>query len=326
MSLLYSLAQKERAKLLLLINELEVSLADAPEGFLRFRKSGKKYKFFFAMREKPEDDEPSSDPKIQKALTQSSSHEGPALPAEDPSNASAAQDGALCLDRPVCDPSATKQRAARTKYREKYIRREDVHLAVRLAKKMLDMRLLRLYRRQLAAVERFLSSYPDKDATDVFSSLSAVVVQLLGLKTTGLNEAAAKWASEEYVKSDEYPEDLKQRAEGGLMVRSKSEAIIVAALRKFGLFFRYECEFWNNGRRIFPDFMIMDPRTGEIVIWEHFGRMDRPGYRKTWEFKHGFYSSAGYFPGVNMICTYESEDHPLDPEYVEATIRSFFMI
>ena len=73
------------------------------------------------------------------------------------------------------------------------------------------------------------------------------------------------------------------------------------------------------------DFTVMNPKTGQIILWEHFGRCDDPGYQSTVDFKMYRYIRDGYLPGVNFITTYEDSKHPLDFVLVEEIIKKFFL-
>lgn len=65
------------------------------------------------------------------------------------------------------------------------------------------------------------------------------------------------------------------------MVRSKTELIISYKLFKAGLAYDYEKPLDGPVRkgRIFPDFCFTDS-AGDLLIWEHFGRMDDPQYSR----------------------------------------------
>ena len=60
-----------------------------------------------------------------------------------------------------------------------------------------------------------------------------------------------------------------------MRVRSKSEGTIVDLLLEYEALFRYECKIFLRGLgEIHPDFIILNKRTGEEFVWEHFGKVD----------------------------------------------------
>ena len=124
---------------------------------------------------------------------------------------------------------------------------------------------------------------------------------------------------------------------GGERVRSKSEVIIADRLKNAGIPYCYErryvfvnedskdnkrnnnldCEVW------FPDFQILNTRTGELFFWEHFGMMDNPEYCASSIFKLETYAKHGILIGKNLIVTMESSKHTLNVEYTDKIIEEF---
>lgn len=137
-------------------------------------------------------------------------------------------------------------------------------------------------------------------------------------------EKYKEWAEEEYVRNMKHPEHLTVNSPHGWL-RSKSEYIIFQELDKYGLSARYECQLLLAGIEIFPDFLIRHPVTGEIIIWEHLGLIDNQNYRDDFKKKLDTYASAGFFLGVNLIITTETDGHPLDVEYVDMLIEYYFL-
>lgn len=111
----------------------------------------------------------------------------------------------------------------------------------------------------------------------------------------------------------------------GLRFRSKSEALIYDCLRNHNLLVLYEKSLeLNNGLIRSPDFTIYNPTTREHIIWEHFGMMDQPDYREKNIKKLAEYFDSGYYPGINMIATFETGDNSLNLQYIEMLIETFF--
>ena len=70
--------------------------------------------------------------------------------------------------------------------------------------------------------------------------------------------------------------------------------------------FRYEAKLAINGKVYYPDFMILCD-DGRILIWEHFGLMDKEEYFISACRKLEQYRRAGYVQHSNLICTYEED-------------------
>ena len=129
--------------------------------------------------------------------------------------------------------------------------------------------------------------------------------------------------------------DLVFPLSNGIMVRSKSEAIIGEFLLAAGIPFRYEkaldlvCVYEDEAgfkqtsiERIFPDFTIFLPN-GNIIIWEHEGRVDKMDYRKRNMRKMMLYFENGFYVPHNMIITMEGNGNAFDPDAALRIINGF---
>lgn len=92
----------------------------------------------------------------------------------------------------------------------------------------------------------------------------------------------------------------------GIKVRSKSELIIGSFLEFNNIPYKYEEQLILDGNMIYPDFTVKRASDGKIIIWEHFGMMDDPGYVENTRYKRFLYEENGYMPYDNFIATYSS--------------------
>lgn len=140
-----------------------------------------------------------------------------------------------------------------------------------------------------------------------------------------MSERLAEWVKEPYEKSEKKSEFLKVKIPDGSFVRSKSEALIATVLFKYQIPFRYECALKLGDITYHPDFTIRHPRTGEIYYFEHLGMMDKKRYVQRNYNKLENYNLHGIVQGKNLITTFETEDKPLDIEYVEFLVKWYFL-
>lgn len=89
--------------------------------------------------------------------------------------------------------------------------------------------------------------------------------------------------------------------------------------------FRYECALHLGETVIYPDFTIRHPQTGETFYWEHFGLMNKPSYHQSMLAKLQLYTSHNIIPSIQLITTYETQEHPLNPAIVENIINQYFL-
>ena len=121
-----------------------------------------------------------------------------------------------------------------------------------------------------------------------------------------------------------YPKGEQYETDNGDFVRSKSELIIANMLHGMGIHYDYErVVYLKNGSRKYPDFTILNLKTGKKIIWEHFGRLDDEKYLNENLKKIEEYHRYGYIQGRNLIMTFESKERPLSTLHIRALIEQF---
>lgn len=117
----------------------------------------------------------------------------------------------------------------------------------------------------------------------------------------------------------------------GEIVRSKSELIIADRLTEKGVPYYYERPFTmfdvEQGGYFawYPDFLVLNRRTGRQYYWEHFGLLDDADYCAGCQFKLEEYAKNGLFQGKNLIVTAESSKHNLNTEYIDRLIKEYLL-
>ena len=205
-----------------------------------------------------------------------------------------------------------------------YIRKSDIDFAKALASATFLRIQLKEAQEQMDAVKAYLRNSGSTDSESFLETHEEIRV-LLNMAMP-LSESVRQWANAPYQKSTmPYNGTLYKTLKGDL-VKSRAEKEIADALFLAGIPYRYECAISFDGGRTFyyPDFTIMDPRTGKIFLWEHFGMEDLNYYRNNNADKMYTYFSAGYIPGNNLICTSSSEDHHLTPAMIQKIIHYYF--
>jgi hypothetical protein len=97
------------------------------------------------------------------------------------------------------------------------------------------------------------------------------------------------------------------------MVRSKSELVVANMLHSMNITYQYErpLEGKTDSRKLRPDFSFDDP-SGDLILWEHLGMMQRDDYRAAWEWKRQWYEQNGYTLGRNLFITQDDDRGGLD--------------
>lgn len=206
-----------------------------------------------------------------------------------------------------------------------YIPKNRQALAEALAAKKYFTRANKDLRRKLQGVTHYLKTNdPDLDEAPKLLAPASKYKSLLTNLFVPSNPVLASWSRAPYNRNTRYPHQLKYETVGGLRVRSKSEAMIVYMLSQYQIPFRYEETLTLSGCAIHPDFTLRHPETGEILYWEHCGRMDQPQYRSSFYHKIQLYMENGILPPSKLILTWEDNENPLSVSEVRHQIETHF--
>lgn len=132
-----------------------------------------------------------------------------------------------------------------------------------------------------------------------------------------------EWSNSTFTQCTKYPEHKIHLTASGNMVRSKSEVLIDMQLYINQIPFRYECELQLGDVTIYPDFTVRNPRTSKTYYWEHFGIMDDSSYTNNVSLKLNTYISNHIIPTIDLITTYETQNHPLTIDTINRVIATY---
>ena len=126
--------------------------------------------------------------------------------------------------------------------------------------------------------------------------------------------------------SDDFPyaQHLVHRTSKNIMVQSKSELTLATyfASSDVGLGdYTYNRKLEGEGYpyRLRPDFS-WETDSGELILWEHLGMLDRDDYKKGWDKKRAWYDANGYHEGINLFTS--TEGPGLDIGHVASVAQS----
>ncbi len=196
-----------------------------------------------------------------------------------------------------------------------YIPKSEQKFAEKMARKRFLTRKLSDMKNELNAIDKFLNIR--KEGRPKYGLKDEECYRIL------LPEMY-KWETNEYHKSEEYKEYLTVTGPKGEMMRSKSEAMIAQVLVSNSIPYRYECEQAFDNIIIYPDFTIMHPKTGRMYIWEHLGLIEKEKYQNIFAIKLKTYLNMGFIPDDNLIFTFETDNRPIDINYVQHLVNYYF--
>lgn len=206
-----------------------------------------------------------------------------------------------------------------------YIPKNKKEYAVQLALRRYLLELQKYDQKELEALKFYFrhTAGDDNKANQLLTEKSPYR-ELLSIFYQPESQELLSWMNSPYIKKTKYQEQLKYKTCKDEYVRSKSEALIAMSLYMNKIPYRYECELILDNMKVYPDFTICHPQTGEIFYWEHFGMMDMPNYEKNAMDKIVNYTRNKIYPDMQLITTYETKEHPLDIGRVQKLIEYHF--
>ena len=121
------------------------------------------------------------------------------------------------------------------------------------------------------------------------------------------HSSVKEWVATPYKKNTYKEEELSLTSNNGVALRSKSEVFIANQLEDLDIPYRYEAEIKLGNKIIYPDFIVINPETGEKYLWEHYGMLHKEEYVERMYTKMKLYRDAGYCHFENIIFTFEPD-------------------
>ncbi len=131
------------------------------------------------------------------------------------------------------------------------------------------------------------------------------------------------WSEDPSSQNPIFTTSLRHYSEGGLVTRSKAEAMISTKLEQRNIKFKYEPSLWLGSHHFYPDFAAEHIYEKRILYWEHLGMMDDPSYAAQAMEKLRIYSEHGICLGDTLIITWETSDSPLTFQHINDRIDRF---
>lgn len=205
-----------------------------------------------------------------------------------------------------------------------YIPAARKDLVRRLAQKDYDAKIVRTIEKEESAITKYLARDPAFHMEDLYRQLSPERQELV-VPVIESDEAFIKNWREVSFSHREIPIDgYSFITDQGEQVRSKSEVIIANALARENVPYRYEYPVYLEGMgTVHPDFTILNVRQRREILWEHLGMMDDPEYAENAVRKLSVYENNEYYPGENLILTWETRTQPLDIRIVKTMIERY---
>ena len=219
-----------------------------------------------------------------------------------------------------------------------YIKGNDIRIAKELAQRDYNTKVIRIMSHELKLMEVYLDYIKKHGLEEQYADLVKGRKVLLDPIAKSDDDYRLEWESVTWESMHVEGEPSEFVTENGICVRSKSELIIANMLERYKVPYRYEYPIILEKPRpvsastnmlktvkVRPDFLCLNMRTREEIIWEHFGMMDDSEYSDRTIEKINTYEQSGYVSGWNFIMTFESAEHPLSSNLVKMKILNHLL-
>ena len=199
--------------------------------------------------------------------------------------------------------------------------KEEIHL---LAERMLSERELKDLKKERDLLVPYLDYLQQETNTEKYLRLNPGISNIALSEEEKIREQANKWKYQEYSRNKNFAEHLVYpTVVPGLLVRSKSEADIIARLEYYEVPYHYEENTQIGQYNQAIDLKCLNIYKDQLWYWDHRGQMDNPEYiNKVLWCDRQFYDN-GIILGKNLIITTETKDSPLDINWVDQLILYF---
>jgi len=208
----------------------------------------------------------------------------------------------------------------------RYINKNNMEIAKRLAQKAYDEKVLKLAEKRLSQIYKITKDYKEDEIEEIYFREREERQRLIEPVEPTWEQKIEEWKIREYTGKgfrEETPIILTERGE---RVRSKSEKIMADYFYRHDIEYKYECPLYLNGiGTIYPDFTFLSSKTGEEIYWEHNGKVDDPSYAKNMVRKIQAYENNGIFLGEKLILTFETEQMILNTGKIEQLVNRYLL-
>lgn len=190
-----------------------------------------------------------------------------------------------------------------------YISVKETELIRDLAQKDYDQRIIFLAEQERKVMEKVIAHRKDVKPEELFYLLrkerQALVTPVIPTK----EEMIRAFRAQIFEPNPLPVGDTGLETDRGEIVRTRAEYIIANDINRTEAEYHYEKPLFLEGwGTVYPDFTILNVRTGRIYYWEHLGRTNDLKYIHKNIRKIEAYAKNGYYPGEKLILSSETVD------------------
>ena len=210
--------------------------------------------------------------------------------------------------------------------KKKYVKKQDYDKLKSIFQTGYEQNLYKKLVESRKIIKRFLDKYEENSIRNVYEELSEGRKRFINPVVESDEDFVRKWYQM-------YPDHMNTFdvlpsyvTSNGEKVRSKTEVIIADLFTSMSIPYSYETEFvTEDGKRYYPDFVLLNKRTRKTYVWEHLGLITNEDYASKNFLKLCEYEKSNLKFGENFIISMESDKYPLDIELIKEKIRRYLI-
>lgn len=211
---------------------------------------------------------------------------------------------------------------------DRYLKSKEKKTVVKIAEKEYCLKMEKLIRKYEHALEVVCDFIENERLQNVYRELHPARKVIVNPLYRPIEEMIEEFEQVTYKgKGFEELDKTAYYTMKGERVRSKSEKIIADELCRQGIPYKYELlmelQTWNKKIMVYPDFTVLNKRTGKKWIIEHLGMMDKTSYFESTIQKLDIYEKNDILLGRDLIILHETATSPLDIKVLEKYINEY---
>ena len=210
--------------------------------------------------------------------------------------------------------------------RGKYLKKGYRDIAVPIAQRDYDERVVRSAKDELKTLNILIKKYERGTCEDIYEKLSLPRRELITPFRIPDEEYAKEWLAKPY-EGLGFDEGAPEYYSGnGLRVRSKNEIMTANRIDEWHVPYKFECPLRLKGHGIvYPDFTLLNVRTRIVYYLEIMGKMTETEYAEDNIKKMQAYHRNGIVQGKNLILLFDTRQHPLIPKDIDIIVKNFLL-
>ena len=207
----------------------------------------------------------------------------------------------------------------------KYVSANDILLISSICQRDYNLKILNALYNQLKRIEHKQQVNLPYELDQIYHSFKKGKQSMISPIISPIEDYIREWYSLTPACQNTFPTKTIYLTNKGEQVRSKSEKIIADKLQMMDIPYIYEPKIVINGISKYPDFFVLNVKTRESFIWEHFGLSDNPNYASQNLIKMALYEKNKLYMGRDVIPSFETQEQPLCAELIDDKIATFLL-